>query len=282
MTTAPAITTGTLDVPGARLYYEVRGSGPLVALVAAPMDARSFAPLADLLATDHTVLTTDPRGISRSEVDDRHRDSTPEDRAGDVARLIEHLGAGAAAVLGSSGGAVTALALAASRPELVAAVVAHEPPLHELLPDREELFRRTDEMIATYLAGDVLGAWRAFLDVADIHLPDEAFEAVFGGPREGRAAEDERFGFEHMLRATTRWRPDPERLTRVPTRVVVGIGDASAGQLCDRASRALAAALDTEPVMFPGGHTGFADDPVGFAGRLRTVIADAVPTFYQA
>ena len=71
----------TLDVPGATLYYELRGSGPLVVLVAAPMDADSFAPLADLLATDHTVLTTDPRGINRSKVDDPGQDSTPELRA---------------------------------------------------------------------------------------------------------------------------------------------------------------------------------------------------------
>jgi pimeloyl-ACP methyl ester carboxylesterase len=280
MITAPSPVTGTLGVPGARLYYEVRGSGPLVALVAAPMDATSFAPLADLLATDHTVLTTDPRGINRSRVDDPDRDVMPADRADDVARLIAHLDAGPAAVLGSSGGAVTVLALAAARPELVATVVAHEPPLQPLLPDREELFRRTDEMIATYLAGDVRGAWRAFLEVANIAMPDEVFEAVFGGPREGRAAADERFQFEHMLRGTTRWEPDLARLTWVPARVVVGIGQDSAGELCDRASRALAAALGTEPAMFPGGHVGFADDPAAFARRLRAVLAESPPTFY--
>ena len=39
-----------LDVPDATLYYEVRGHGPLVALVGAPMHAEAFAPLADLLA----------------------------------------------------------------------------------------------------------------------------------------------------------------------------------------------------------------------------------------
>jgi len=26
--------------------------------------------------------------------------------------------------------------------------------------------------------------------------------------------------------------------------------------------------------MFPGGHTGFAEDPAGFAGRLRAVLRD--------
>ena len=73
-----APTARTLEVPGARLHYEVRGTGPLLVLVGAPMDARSFGPLADLLADDHTVLTTDPRGINRSPVDDPGQDSTPE------------------------------------------------------------------------------------------------------------------------------------------------------------------------------------------------------------
>src|SRR5207245_8488500 len=102
-------TTTMLDVPGARLHYEVRGSGPLVMLVGAPMDAVAFAPLAEQLAADHTVLTTDPRGIHRSSVDDRDQDSTPQLRAADLAHLIAHLDAGPAAVFGSSGGAVTAL-----------------------------------------------------------------------------------------------------------------------------------------------------------------------------
>jgi pimeloyl-ACP methyl ester carboxylesterase len=61
-----------------------------VVLVAAPMDATSFAPLADLLASDHTVLTTDPRGINRSPVDDPNLDSTPPMRADDLSRLLAH------------------------------------------------------------------------------------------------------------------------------------------------------------------------------------------------
>src|ERR1700716_2477271 len=90
-------TVATLRVPDAQLHYEVRGEGPLVVLVGAPMDARSFAPLADLLAADHTVLTTDPRGINRSPVDDRDRDATPQMRAEDLSRLLTHLDAGPAA-----------------------------------------------------------------------------------------------------------------------------------------------------------------------------------------
>ena len=131
-------TARTLEVPGARLYYEVRGQGPLVVLVGAPMDARSFGPLAELLAGDYTVLTTDPRGINRSPVDDPGQDSTPEMRADDLSRLVAWVDAGPAVVLGSSGGAVSALALVQAHPGQVRAVVAHEPPLIELLPDRAE------------------------------------------------------------------------------------------------------------------------------------------------
>jgi hypothetical protein len=49
-------------------------------------------------------------------------------------------------------------------------------------------------------------------------------------------------------------------------------GEASGGQLCDCTSRALAAALGTDPVSFPGGHIGFLEDPEGFATRLRAVL----------
>ncbi|WP_372341970.1 hypothetical protein [Nocardia sp. CC227C] len=54
---------------------------------------------------------------------------------------------------------------------------------------------------------------------------------------------------------------------------MVGIGAESTGQVCDRTSRALAAALRTEPVVFPGDHTGFLADPVGFAGTLRALLS---------
>ncbi|MCG5212922.1 alpha/beta fold hydrolase [Streptosporangium sp. KLBMP 9127] len=262
----------TLRVPGARLHYEMRGHGPLVALVGAPMDADAFAPLADLLATDHTVLTTDPRGINRSHLDDPHQDSTPELRADDLSRLLTHLDAGPAAILGSSGGASTALALAQTHPEQVHTVIAHEPPLVELLDNRDRIHAQTEEVIATYLAGDVIGAWAKFMADADIAMPEGALEHLFGGERDPQAVADERRWFAHELRGTNHWRPDLDTLRSIKTRIVVGIGDDSAGQECDHTARALAAALGIEPTMFPGDHTGFADNPDLFATPLRAVL----------
>jgi pimeloyl-ACP methyl ester carboxylesterase len=268
-------TTASIDVPGAWLYHEVRGEGPLVVLVGSPMDARSFTPLADVLAVDHRVLTTDPRGINRSALDDPDQDSTPELRADDLARLLTNLDAGPAAVFGSSGGAVTALALAQTRPELVTTVIAHEPPLQELLDDREPRRAATEHMIATYLSDGPAAAWAEFLAAAAIHLPDGEGP---GGPiphaaeRDPQEVADERRFFLHELRATTRWQPDLAALRSGPARIVVGIGEQSRGQLCHLTSTALAAALGVQPTWFPGDHTGFLEDVHGFAVRLREVL----------
>jgi hypothetical protein len=127
--------------------------------------------------------------------------------------------------------------------------------------------------VATYLGGDVLGAWRKFFAQANIQLPDEAIEAMFGGERDPQVVADERFWFEHELRPSVRWQPDLGALRDGPVHIVVGIGEDSADQLCDWTSRALAKGLSVDPTFFPGGHIGFVDDPHAFAVRLRTVLS---------
>ncbi|WP_336082466.1 alpha/beta fold hydrolase [Nocardia sp. SSK8] len=272
MTASSAVTTGTIAVPDARLYYEVRGSGPLIVLVGAPMNAASFAPLAQHLAATNTVLTTDPRGHFASPLDNPDRDSAVLDRAADLARLITHLDVGPAVVFGSSGGAVSALALAQQHPDLVTTVVAHEPPLRELLPDADAERARTEDIIATYATGDVVGAWQKFFDQAALGIPPEVVAQMFGGERDAQQVASERYWFAHELRPTTAWVPDPPLLGSVPTRVLIGIGAESTGQFCDHTSRRLGAELGVEPVLFPGDHIGFVDHPAEFAARLQEVL----------
>lgn len=267
------MTSSNLRVPDADLHYELRGSGPLVVLVGAPMDARPFTGLAELLATDHQVLTTDPRGINRSHLDDPQAEATVELRADDLARLIRHVGAGPAVVLGSSGGAVSTLALVQAHPDLVHTAIAHEPPINELLARREELHAGFEEVIATHLGGDPEGAGRLFLKLANIQLPEPVIQQMFGGERAAQDVADDHFFNAHMMRSTINWRPDVAALKAASSRIVIGIGEASAGQICDETSRALGQALDIEPTMFPGGHVGFAEDPVAFAARFRAAIA---------
>jgi pimeloyl-ACP methyl ester carboxylesterase len=266
------MTASTLRVPDADLHYELRGSGRLVVLVGAPMDARPFTGLAELLSTDHLVLTTDPRGINRSRLDDPDQDATLDQRADDLARLIRHVDAGPSVVLGSSGGAVSVLALTQAHPDLVHTVIAHEPPLNELLPERAELRSGMDEVAAMHLDGDVRGAFRLFIKLANLPVPDAVIDQMLADDRPAQDQADDRFQHAHMMRPTVRFEPDIAALKAASSRIVIGIGEASAGQLCDRTSRALAGLLGIEPTMFPGGHVGFAEDPAAFAARLRTVL----------
>ena len=92
---------------------------------------------------------------------------------------------------------------------------------------------------------------------------------MFGAPLEGRAAADEDFFFSHEMRPTIEFVPDLHALRTGATRMVVSIGERSTGRVCDRTSTALVRALDIEPERFPGDHTGFVEDPEGFAPALR-------------
>jgi pimeloyl-ACP methyl ester carboxylesterase len=272
MTTAIP-TSHTLAVPGARLHYEVRGSGPVLALIGSPMNAASFGPIADALAGHHTVITYDPRGISGSTVDDPSQDSTPDLRADDVAAILDAVGASSADVFGSSGGAVTALALVARHPQRVRTLVAHEPPLLELLPDAAERRAEVDDMVDTFHRDGHAAAFAKFMAAAGFDVDGDTAPAAAPGEPTEQALADGAWFFEHELRPTASYLPDVEALTAAPTRVIVGIGADSGRLLTHRTSTALAELLGTPPVQFPGDHGGFLTQPAQFAARLGEVLA---------
>src|SRR4051812_31010613 len=162
MTITDGLVSRSLDVPGARLHYEVRGRGPLLFVIGSPMAAAEFAPLAHALATDHTVVTYDPRGFAGSPVDDPDGPSNPDLRADDVAAILDAIGAPSADVFGSSGGAVPGLALVTRPPGRVGTLIAHEPPLLELLPDAEAQRVATADIVETFRTEGLQAAWMKF------------------------------------------------------------------------------------------------------------------------
>src|SRR6476661_4787937 len=163
MTLPSTATTHTVTVPGARLHYEARGAGPLVLVIGSPMASAEFAPLADALSRDHTVVTYDPRGYANSPVDDPAAPSDVEHRADDVAAVLDDLGAESADVFGSSGGAVTGLALAARHPDKVDVLIAHEPPVADLLPDAPHVRTAIDGVEDAYRAYGAGAGWGKFV-----------------------------------------------------------------------------------------------------------------------
>jgi pimeloyl-ACP methyl ester carboxylesterase len=274
MTLPTTATVRSVTVPGARLHYEVRGGGgPLLLVTGSPMASADFAPLADALAGDHTVVTYDPRGHANSTIDDPDEDSTPESRADDIVAILNDLGAESADVFGSSGGAVTGLVLVVRHPGRVRTLIAHEPPLLELLPDAAQQRADTEDIIDTYRTDGMQVAWFKFMVNAgfDMSNPEGAEMPTPPEPSEDERREAARF-FNHELRPTTRYLPDIDALKTSSSRVVIGIGADSGRLLTYRTSVALCDLLGSTPVEFPGDHGGFLGAPDAFADTLRTVL----------
>ena len=76
----------------------------------------------------------------------------------------------------------------------------------------------------------------------------------------------------HLLRPTTRYRPDVQALAAASSRVVVAAGATSKAQLPNRTAVALAGRLGTPVVDFPGDHGGFLALPEQFGRVLDQVL----------
>lgn len=97
-----------LTGPDCDIAYTIRGTGPLLYLVGAPVGRSGFAPLAEQLADEYKLVTHDPRGIDASVAQPGASEPTPQVLADDLAALARHVGE-PATFFGASGGAVTVL-----------------------------------------------------------------------------------------------------------------------------------------------------------------------------
>ncbi|GAA1592512.1 hypothetical protein GCM10009789_53230 [Kribbella sancticallisti] len=306
-----------LAVPGANLYYEVRGAGPVLLLVCGGVyDAAGYAQLAEHFADRYTVVTYDRRGNSRSPLADPAERQSIEVHSDDAARLLSAVGVTAdapAEVFGNSSGAIIALDLAARHPESVRTVVAHEPPLFELLDDRDRwrtLIRSVEETFQT------AGPWAALetLNIgfaaeagadeadaaglpaggegpaeaeghsaaeADAEAEAEAAPAADGlGPDAGADAEtvarmqqNLAFFVGYEVPPFAEYLPDLAALGAVS--VVPAVGEGSNGEPWVRAAQALAERLGTQAAAFPGDHGGFGTEHQEFAARLDAIFRAA-------
>lgn len=271
------ITSKTLDAPGAVLHYDVRGSDsasePALLIIGSPMGASGFGTLAGHFP-DRTVVTYDPRGAERSKRTDNATETTPEEHADDLHRLIAEVGGGPVDIFASSGGAVNALALVARHPRDVRTLVAHEPPAARELPDSEEAMAAARGIRATYYREGFGPAMSKFIALVSHDGPIPAGftdqpgpdPAMFGMPAQDDGTRNDPLLGHNMITCAC-YQHDFDALRAAPTRVVIGVGADSASQMAGRGGTAVAARLGTTPVTFPGGHDGFLGGEYGGTGR---------------
>jgi pimeloyl-ACP methyl ester carboxylesterase len=274
--------TSTLKVPGATLYYEIRGSGPvLLCITGGPTDAGMFTDLAGRLADRYTVVTYDQRGHSRSTLDDEPKDIPVAVHADDAAAILGAVGTEPAYVYGNSGGGTIGLELVVRHPGLVRTLVAHETFLMELLPDAERWRSEFDDISELYRAEGVMAAMGKFGAIVEEGGPRYSEEMQQTPPTpEGqemmaRMAGNFDLFIAHELQLNGGYVPDVDALKAAPTRIVSAAGETSGEQAARRSALALAERLGTQARLLPGAHGGWGSDPQEFAERLHEVLQGA-------
>ncbi|MFF3444553.1 alpha/beta fold hydrolase [Streptosporangium sp. NPDC002721] len=278
--------TNTLKVPGATLYHETRGSGPVLLLICGGIyDAARYAELAQRLADRYTVVTYDRRGNSRSPLDGPPESQSIETHADDAHRVLVEAGVTAdepAYVFGNSSGAIIGLELAARHPEQVRVLVSHEPPLFELLPDRDrwrDVIRDVEEAFAKEGAGAAMRAFATGFDRTGHEHEEAATHGERGEPTPemaeamARMEKNTEFFIGYEVPPFVGYLPDVDALRSSSTRVVMVAGEESEGQPPYRASFVVAEQIGGRHVMFPGDHGAFGTRPEAFAAKLDEVLS---------
>lgn len=264
----------TIEVPGARLYYETHGSGPLMVMIpGAGGAADAFRMISEQLVAHYTVTAYDRRGFSRSELTGpQDYDRRVETDADDVRCLIEHLSDEPAIVFGVSSGAVVALEVLIHHPSVVRTLVPHEPPAVRELADGQAWVDFFFKVYDIYRESGIEAAQKQFRERAFAEIDRQAMAHA---PANEFTPANLKYWFEHELRQYPAIRLDLDALGARADRIVLTVGRESRGYPCYAVNIALGKKLGRHVVELPGGHLGFAAKAAEFARELQPYLADA-------
>jgi pimeloyl-ACP methyl ester carboxylesterase len=201
-----------VQLNGADIEYEVRGSGAPVVFIHGAILSDGFVPVIEqsAIAENFQIVHYRRRGYAGSSR--ALAGTTMQGWAGDCIALLDHLGIASAYVAGHSLGAGIALQMAIDAPGRVRKLALLEPPLGSLVPSGEqftqwvasarEIYDWGDKTAATdfILAGTYGQDYRRFTDSA---LPAGAFD---------RGVSDVDTFFQVELGAMQQWKITTEDL----------------------------------------------------------------------
>ncbi len=240
--------TSTVGAGDDLITYDVHGdlaSATPLFVFGSPMDSTGFGTLVGLIS-DRPVITYDPRGTGRNP--EGTTPVTPEQHASDLHRVVEALGVAPIDLMGTSGGGVNLLALAAAHPEDIRRAVAHEPATAAYLGDREVQFAAAQDLVDTYHRCGHGPAMAKFIQLVmfDGELPEDYLERPAPDPATfGMSSEDDGNRTNPLFRngpACQQYEVDTEALTALGDRLVLAYGATSGEGMPARGARSVAAA----------------------------------------
>jgi pimeloyl-ACP methyl ester carboxylesterase len=256
-----------LTIPGARLYYEIQGSGPLMLMIpGASGEAGVFKKVTEHLALRYTVITYDRRGFSRSRLDGpQDYDHRLETDADDVRRLIEHLSDKPAIIFGSSSGGVIALEVLTRHPSVVRTLAPFEPAAMRLLPDGQKWVNFLFEIYDLYRQSGVELALKQFRERTFPECDHEAMARARYPKNEEYVPANAAYWFEHELRQYPAVDIDIDSLKAHADRIVLVAGRESRGYPAYEVNVELGKRIGRPLIELPGGHVGYVSQPAEFA-----------------
>lgn len=272
------VQSGQVTSEGDTLYYEVRGNGiPLLMIAGGGGDSRWFTRIADILADDYKVILYDRRGGLRSSNNFPHHFDMQQHSRDGVA-VLNAVGESSAYVVGNSSGAIIALDMAATQPQAVRAVIAHEPPLTIFHPHPEKWQRFFAKVYGTAKRFGTTLAMVRF--VAGVRLPIMAIMKAAQEPelrqsdsRESRPDSNDYFVMQELL-AVTHYQPDIARIQQhgIPIFAATGKESLEKKRFYAETAPPLAKLVNHPLILFPGHHMSFWDMAEGWAAVVREVL----------
>ena len=273
--------SGNLTVPGATLYYETYGSGPLILFISGGNGAADvWRNVTTYLESEYTVAIYDRRGFSRSHLsalEPQDYSVRLETDVSDAAALINHLSptTKASLVLGTSSGAIVALKFLTTYPNLTSTLASHEVPAMKILDDAATLEAAQRGIYATYRAQGIPPAMAEFgalykagpLYTLALQLSMDTSRGPYIGNNDQYWMEREFLPYPLQDFNVTDFAPYKGLL-------MLANGDQTdptAPQY--RANGKIADTLGLNVTLFPGSHVGYQTNPKEWAGTLLAALA---------
>jgi pimeloyl-ACP methyl ester carboxylesterase len=286
-TNQPTVKSGFIETEGDRIFYEVRGKGkPLLMISPGGGDGWQYSFVADILASQYKVICYDRRANGRSTINHPNSFSVSQ-QSRDAVSVLQAVGEQSAYIFGNSSGAVIALDLITSHPDVIEVAVVHEPPLASIHPDREkwQRFFKSVYSMSSWL-GASLAALRfaigAGLPIMQLLEPTKILNKHKKDSSEPYidSRKASKYLIEQELLPITNYAPDIPAIQRSGVPVFMAAGEESLQKKRFYAETApvLADQIGCEMIVFPGHHGSFLDMPTEWAETLQEVLEKAVTT----